>query len=91
MGVQESLLVVGPAGDSLSYPAAREALLVPEVDAVRVVSDSTSELLRGVPDALADVHRVGSTAPGERCTGPQLASAAWVPALHGNLWHGAPL
>ncbi len=35
-----------------------------QVDGVRLISNSASELLRGVPDALADVYRVGSTAPG---------------------------
>ena len=65
---------MGPAGDTLIYPAAPEALLVPEVDAVRVLSDATSELLRGVPDALADIHRVGSTAPGGRLPGDALGS-----------------
>lgn len=59
---------MGPAGDILTYPTARDALLVPEVDAMRVLSDTTIELLRGVPDALADIHRVGSTASGESCS-----------------------
>lgn len=62
--MQDSLLVVGPAGDTLEYAAPREAVLVSEVDGVRVVSNAASQLLRGVPDALADIHRVGSTAPG---------------------------
>jgi len=36
---------------------------------VRLVSDGASELLRGVPDELADVYRVGSTAPGVTMVG----------------------
>ena len=32
---------------------------------VRLISDTTHELLRRVPDCLADVYRVGSTAPGK--------------------------
>ena len=35
-----------------------------ECDGVRLLSAGAHELLRRVPDALADVFRVGSTAPG---------------------------
>lgn len=36
-----------------------------DVYQVRLISDTTHELLRRVPDCLADVYRVGSTAPGK--------------------------
>lgn len=45
-------------------PVHHEAVGLWQVDGIRLVSNSASELLRGVPDALADVYRVGSTAPG---------------------------
>lgn len=37
--------------------------LVPEIDGVRIISNSSHELLQKVPDAVADVFRIGSIAP----------------------------
>lgn len=55
---------MGPYGDWVKYSLEEPAVLVTECDGVRLISDTTHELLRRVPDCLADVYRVGSTAPG---------------------------
>ncbi len=61
---QDILLMVGPYGDWVKHAVEPGAALVPEVDGVRVVAAGRHELLRRVPDCLADVFRIGSTAPG---------------------------
>ena len=61
---QDILLMVGPYGDWVKYSLEERALLVTELDGVRLLGSCRHELLRRVPDALADVFRVGSTAPG---------------------------
>ncbi|KAK9907253.1 hypothetical protein WJX75_000093 [Coccomyxa subellipsoidea] len=61
---EDILLLVGPYGDWVKYSLEEPAVLVTECDGVRLISDTTHELLRRVPDCLADVYRVGSTAPG---------------------------
>ena len=61
----DTLLMVGPLGDTVEFPVAPPVVLVPERDGVRVISDERHELLRRVPAPLADVYRVGSTTPGD--------------------------
>ena len=56
--------MVGPFGDWVKYSLEEGTHLVTECDGVRLLSAGCHELLRRVPDALADVFRVGSTAPG---------------------------
>ena len=56
--------MVGPFGDWVKYSLEAGTHLVTECDGVRLLSAGAHELLRRVPDALADVFRVGSTAPG---------------------------
>ncbi len=56
--------MVGPYGDWVKYTVEEPALLAPELDGVRVLTASTHELLRRIPDPLADVYRIGSTTPG---------------------------
>ncbi len=58
--------MVGPLGDAVELVVSPPVRLVSEVDGVRVLSDERHELLRRVPEPLAEVFRVGSTAPGER-------------------------
>ena len=56
------LLMVGPFGDWVKYDAAGVAALSTEPDGLRILSASKNDLLRRVPDALADALRPGSTA-----------------------------
>jgi len=57
------LLMVGPFGDWVKYDAAGVAALSTEPDGLRILSSSKSDLLRRVPDELADALRPGSAAP----------------------------
>ena len=66
--LQDTLLMVGPYGDSLELPIQEGTVLVTECDSVRILSGEQHELLRRVPDAQVDVFRIGSTAPGD-CPG----------------------
>ncbi|KAK9815234.1 hypothetical protein WJX72_000416 [[Myrmecia] bisecta] len=61
---EDFMLMVGPYGDFNDYSIDSHAVLVPEIDGVRIVSNETHELLRRVPDCLVDVFRPGSTEPG---------------------------
>ena len=63
--LQDTLLMVGPYGDSLELPIQEGTVLVTECDSVRILSGEQHELLRRVPDAQVDVFRIGSTAPGD--------------------------
>jgi hypothetical protein len=53
------LLLVGPYGDWLKRPCQGAAVMVTEVDGLRMVNSSTCSLLRRVPDALVQVWYVG--------------------------------
>lgn len=58
------LVVVGPYGDWVRYALDEcDVVVVPELDSCRLVSTTTHELLRRVPDCLVQVYRPGSTAP----------------------------
>lgn len=71
--------MVGPFGDWVKYSLEEGTHLVTECDGVRLLSAGRHELLRRVPDALADVFRVGSTAPGARMTFAEIC--------HGRTFH----
>jgi len=49
---------------------------VPQSVQVRLLSQNKHELLRRVPDGLADVFRIGSTAPGQHPPLPQTVIGA---------------
>lgn len=57
------VLVVGPYGDSVKYRMEEPAVLVSECDGVRVITNSTHELIRQVPESLTETYRPGSTSP----------------------------
>lgn len=59
----ETLLLVGPFGDFMRYTYDEPAVLLPEVDGVRVITSRSLEFLQRVPDATVDVFRIGSTSP----------------------------
>ena len=59
----QALLLVGPFGDFMKYTYDEPAVLLPEVDGVRVFTSRSLELLQRVPDATVDVFRIGSTSP----------------------------
>lgn len=61
---QDLMLMVGPLGEWVRYTVESPCVLAPECDGIRIISQTTHELLRRVPDPLADVFRPGSTAPG---------------------------
>lgn len=54
----ELLLLVGPYGDWISWPVppGEELALAAETDGVRLISATTHELLRRVPDSTAQVR-----------------------------------
>ncbi|KAL7575766.1 hypothetical protein ACA910_003096 [Epithemia clementina (nom. ined.)] len=56
------ILMVGPYGDWLRFPYnnTNSVHLVPEMDACRVITDSTVELLQRVPPMTANLLRIGS-------------------------------
>eukprot|EP00873_Tetraselmis_striata_P045222 jgi/Tetstr1/465486/TSEL_010170.t1 len=61
---EEVLLMVGPYGDWVYYPIEEPAMLVSEVDGLRIVGNSSTQLLRRVADCLVDIFRIGATSPG---------------------------
>ena len=56
------ILMVGPYGDWLRFPYTNTSsvYLIPEIDACRVITDSTVELLQRVPPMTANLLRIGS-------------------------------
>lgn len=74
----EVLLLVGPYGDWVKYPCDEPQLMVTEVDGLRLVGCSRHELVRRVPDAVAQVTSGNCPSPS------MLAPARWVLSLlHG--------
>ena len=59
--------MVGPFGDWVKYDLEGPAVLLSECDGARLITRERNELLRRVPDVLADVFGIGSTAPGKPC------------------------
>ncbi len=76
--------MVGPYGDWVKYALEEAALLAAELDGVRLLGSCRHELLRRVPDALADVFRVGSTAPGALPARPFSAHAMRLLLMQGS-------
>lgn len=81
---QDLMLMVGPLGEWVRYTVESPCVLAPECDGIRIISQTTHELLRRVPDPLADVFRPGSTAPGRHSSHfsarpqPHPGIAKWV-------------
>ncbi|KAG8195406.1 hypothetical protein JTE90_001418 [Oedothorax gibbosus] len=61
--VENIMLVIGPEKDFMNDIFYTPIHLVPEIDGVRIISNSTHELLQKVPDAVTDVFRIGSLSP----------------------------
>lgn len=59
-----SLLVVGRYGQKMLYTYDSSVHLIPEIDGVRIVSNSQHELLQKVPEVVQKIFRINSTDPG---------------------------
>ncbi|CAH0559319.1 unnamed protein product [Brassicogethes aeneus] len=59
-----TLLIVGKHGQKMSYTYDSSISLVPEIDGVRIISNSQHELLQKVPDVVEKIFRINSTDPG---------------------------
>eukprot|EP01104_Vermistella_antarctica_P013241 TRINITY_DN397_c0_g1_i3.p1 TRINITY_DN397_c0_g1~~TRINITY_DN397_c0_g1_i3.p1 ORF type:complete len:827 (-),score=204.45 TRINITY_DN397_c0_g1_i3:93-2573(-) len=57
------VLLVGPWGDWIKYSYDEPISLVPEVDGVRIISNTKCEFLQRVPDVTEDIFSIGSTKP----------------------------
>lgn len=57
------MIVIGPEKDYMNDIFYSPIHLVPEIDGVRIIGNTTHELLQKVPDAVADVFRIGSVSP----------------------------
>lgn len=57
------LLMVGPYGDWVKYNYDEPLSLIPDIDSIRVVSNSRTDILQRVPDCIVDVFKIGSIAP----------------------------
>lgn len=51
------ILMIGPFGEFLSFPYNGPALLVSEIDGVRIITNDKCEFLQKVPDVLENVYR----------------------------------
>ncbi|CAA6661340.1 unnamed protein product [Spirodela intermedia] len=60
---EESLLMVGPHGDPVHYQYDEPIVLISECDGVRILSNSSMELLQRVPDSTVSIFQIGSTEP----------------------------
>lgn len=58
------VLMVGPYGDWVKYSYDQPVWLLPEVDGVRVISNTQCEFLHRVPDAVVDIFKIGSCSAG---------------------------
>ncbi|KAF8764583.1 Vacuolar protein sorting-associated protein like [Argiope bruennichi] len=61
--VENIMLVIGPEKDFMNDIFYTPVHLVPEIDGVRIISNTSHELLQKVPEAVADVFRIGSLSP----------------------------
>lgn len=57
------LLMMGPRGDPVRYFYDEPIILIPECDGVRILSNSSMELLQRVPDSTESIFKIGSTSP----------------------------
>lgn len=57
------LLMVGPINDAVSYFYDEPAILIPECDGVRILTNSSMEFLQRVPDSTVSIFKIGSTSP----------------------------
>lgn len=60
---EETLLMVGPYGDSIKFPYDEPVVLIPESDGVRILSNTYMEFLQRVPDSTVSIFKIGSTSP----------------------------
>lgn len=58
------LMVVGNSVDTIQFNLYENSYLVPEIDGVRILSQSTHEFLHEVPTACEEVFKIASMAPG---------------------------
>lgn len=61
---QNILLLVGMEKDWINYVMDTSVFLIPELDGVRIIGNMTHEFLQKVPDAVSEIFRIGSLAPG---------------------------
>ena len=60
----DSLLLIGPYGDSIRYPYEDLVFLKQEIDGARLFSSSKVEFIGRVPTASQSIFQIGSVAPG---------------------------
>ena len=58
------VLMVGPYGDWVKHSYDEPLRLLPEVDGVRIISNTLQEFLHRVPEATVDVFKIGSCSAG---------------------------
>ncbi|XP_043916624.1 vacuolar protein sorting-associated protein 16 homolog [Protopterus annectens] len=58
------LMVVGNSEDTIQFNLYESSYLVPEIDGVRILSQSSHEFLHEVPTACEEVFKIASMAPG---------------------------
>ncbi|RKP37876.1 Vps16, N-terminal region-domain-containing protein [Dimargaris cristalligena] len=63
LSIENTLTLVGPFGDNLSFPYFGPIHLIQEIDGVRVISDEKCEFFHKVPASTEDVFSIGSTSP----------------------------
>ncbi|GFT27348.1 vacuolar protein sorting-associated protein 16 homolog [Nephila pilipes] len=61
--VENIMLVIGPEKDFMNDIFYTPVHLVPEIDGVRIIGNTSHELLQKVPEAVTDVFRIGSLSP----------------------------
>lgn len=59
-----TFLIVGKHGQKLSYFYDGSVHLVPEIDGIRIISNTQHELLQKVPEVVQKIFRINSTDPG---------------------------
>jgi hypothetical protein len=61
---KDVLLAVGDDKTFFNFIVERPAFLVQEVDGLRIITNTTHELLQQVPDVVNEIYQIGSIAPG---------------------------
>ncbi|XP_050500351.1 vacuolar protein sorting-associated protein 16 homolog [Diabrotica virgifera virgifera] len=59
-----TFLVVGKHGEKVNFFYDTSIFLVPEIDGIRIVSNTQHELLQKVPESVQKIYRINSTEPG---------------------------